>query len=215
MSPSPDRGGRVLGVDFGARRIGLAISDRTGTLARPLETILVHGAADAVNRLASRIAAIAAEEDGPETIVVGRPAHLDGRASEATAGAIAFVAALQAADRCADRDRRRAAEQPRSGKSTRDRRARLAAAQSQTRCRRGGDLLAGLSRSKSSMKKLAVFLALILLAASARGRRIHPARALALSRVRRRRTVRGHPDRDRARARSARVWSRPASCATR
>ena len=85
----------MLGVDFGSRRIGLAISDRTGTLARPLETILVHGAADAVNRLASRIATIAAEEDGLETIVVGRPAHLDGRASEATAGAIAFVAALQ------------------------------------------------------------------------------------------------------------------------
>lgn len=95
MNPSRDRAGRVLGIDFGARRIGLAISDRTGTLARPLDTVLVRGAADAVDRLAERIAALAAEEDGLETIVVGRPAHLDGRASEATAGAMAFVAALQ------------------------------------------------------------------------------------------------------------------------
>jgi putative holliday junction resolvase len=87
--------GRVLGIDLGGRRVGLAISDRTGTLARPLETILVRGAADAVDRLAERIASIAAEEDGLETIVVGRPAHLDGRASEATAGVIAFITALQ------------------------------------------------------------------------------------------------------------------------
>jgi putative holliday junction resolvase len=87
--------GRVLGIDVGGRRVGLAISDRTGTLARPLETILVRGAADAVDRLAERIASIAAEEDGLETIVVGRPAHLDGRASEATAGVIAFITALQ------------------------------------------------------------------------------------------------------------------------
>jgi putative Holliday junction resolvase len=87
--------GRVLAVDVGKRRVGLAISDVSGTLARPLETIVVGGAADAVDRVARRVAAIAAEEDGLATIVVGRPAHLDGRASEATAGVIAFISALR------------------------------------------------------------------------------------------------------------------------
>lgn len=87
--------GRVLAVDFGGRRVGLAISDPSGTLARPLETIPVSGAADAVDRVARRVVAIAAEEDGLATIVVGRPAHLDGSASDATASVIAFIAALR------------------------------------------------------------------------------------------------------------------------
>ena len=48
--------GRILAVDVGARRIGLAISDASRTLARPLETIAVSGEADAVERVARRIA---------------------------------------------------------------------------------------------------------------------------------------------------------------
>jgi len=86
---------RVLAVDVGGRRVGLAISDRSGTLARPLETIAVTGAADAVDRVARRIDAIAAEEDSVATIVVGLPAHLDGRASDMTANVLAFIAALR------------------------------------------------------------------------------------------------------------------------
>jgi putative Holliday junction resolvase len=87
--------GRVLAVDVGGRRVGLAISDRTGTLARPLETIVVSGAADAVDRVARRIEAIAAEDDGLAAIVVGLPAHLDGSASNTTASVVAFIDALR------------------------------------------------------------------------------------------------------------------------
>ena len=47
--------GRILAVDLGARRVGLAISDPSGTLARPFETIAVTSAADAVERVARRI----------------------------------------------------------------------------------------------------------------------------------------------------------------
>ena len=47
--------GRVLAVDVGARRVGLAISDASRTLARPLETIAVTSEADAVDRVARRI----------------------------------------------------------------------------------------------------------------------------------------------------------------
>jgi len=87
--------GRVLGVDVGGRRVGLAISDPSGTIARPLETLAVSGAADAVERVARRVDAIAAEEDGLAAIVVGLPAHLDGTASGTTASVVAFIDALR------------------------------------------------------------------------------------------------------------------------
>src|SRR5437660_12170853 len=86
--------GRVLAVDVGARRVGLAISDPSATLARPLETLAVASDGDAVDRVAARIAALAREDDGLAAIVVGLPARLDGRASDASARVPAFVAAL-------------------------------------------------------------------------------------------------------------------------
>jgi putative Holliday junction resolvase len=86
--------GRVLGIDVGGRRVGLAISDRSRTLARPLETIIVGGEADAVDRVARRIGELAAEEDGLAGIVVGMPSRLDGSASDATPVVVRFIAAL-------------------------------------------------------------------------------------------------------------------------
>jgi putative holliday junction resolvase len=86
---------RVLGVDVGARRIGLAISDATRTLARPLATLTVADELDAVDRLSATIAALATEEDGLERIVVGLPASLDGVPNAATARVSAFIAALK------------------------------------------------------------------------------------------------------------------------
>jgi putative Holliday junction resolvase len=88
--------GRVLAVDFGARRIGLAISDRTRTLARPLETLTMAAGDDAAERVAARIAELAAEEDGVATVVVGLPRHLDGTPSPATADVLTFIASLRA-----------------------------------------------------------------------------------------------------------------------
>lgn len=88
--------GRVLAIDVGGRRVGLAISDRTRTLARPLETITVRGAADAVDRVARRIGELAADEDGLGAIVVGLPSRLDGGASPATASVLSFIDALAA-----------------------------------------------------------------------------------------------------------------------
>jgi putative Holliday junction resolvase len=85
-----------MGIDVGARRIGLAISDVTRTLARPLKTIEVAAPDEAVDRVAAEIAAAAAEEDGVSTVVVGLPRRLDGSESEQTARVAAFVAALAA-----------------------------------------------------------------------------------------------------------------------
>jgi putative Holliday junction resolvase len=86
---------RVLAVDVGERRIGLAISDATATLARPLETIAVRGEADAVERVVSRVTDLAAEDDGVSTIVVGLPVRLDGTPSEQSARVQIFIDALK------------------------------------------------------------------------------------------------------------------------
>lgn len=86
---------RVLAIDVGRRRVGLAISDRSRTLARPLATITVTSAADAVERVAHAITQLAAEEDGIAEIVVGMPVRLDGTPNEQTAHVSAFIAELQ------------------------------------------------------------------------------------------------------------------------
>src|SRR3977135_2671286 len=88
--------GRVLAIEVGGRRVGLAISDRSRTLARPLETILVSGEADAVDRVARRVGELAAGEDARAESVVARPSRLDGTASSATPSVVRFINRLTA-----------------------------------------------------------------------------------------------------------------------
>jgi len=87
---------RVLGIDVGERRVGLAISDASATLARPLATLTVRDASDALDRVAETIRALQAEDDGLEAVVVGLPSRLDGSPNDATARAAAFVESLRA-----------------------------------------------------------------------------------------------------------------------
>ena len=82
-------------MDVGARRVGLAISDVSGTLARPLETVAVSSDADAVERVARRIVELAGEGDGLAAIVVGMPGRLDGGQTREALRVGAFIAALQ------------------------------------------------------------------------------------------------------------------------
>jgi putative Holliday junction resolvase len=91
--------GRILAIDVGARRVGLAISDASRTLARPLETIAVTSEADAVDRVARRIEQLDRDEDGIAAIVVGMPSSLDGTPTPQTAKVRAFIALLQARTR--------------------------------------------------------------------------------------------------------------------
>jgi putative Holliday junction resolvase len=65
---------RLLGVDYGRARTGLALSDPEGRLAFPLETLRPRGLDD----LAARLAETAAGQD-VSGIVLGYPRHLDGR----------------------------------------------------------------------------------------------------------------------------------------
>jgi putative Holliday junction resolvase len=83
---------RVLGVDFGGKRIGLALSDEGGTIAQPLKYIDGGGIA-VVSREVARIG----DERKVGKIVVGVPLRLDGTASEQTERTLAFIAELQRA----------------------------------------------------------------------------------------------------------------------
>jgi len=86
---------RVVGLDVGERRIGLAISDATRTLARPMTVLAVARLdAAAVARVADEIGRLAAEEDGVSAIVVGLPRRLDGRPNDMTAHVQAFAEQL-------------------------------------------------------------------------------------------------------------------------
>jgi putative Holliday junction resolvase len=86
---------RVLGIDVGDRRIGLAISDPSRTLARPLSTLTVAGASEAIDRVAAVVAKMQDEDDGLGEIVVGLPSRLDGTPTAATPRVLAFIEALK------------------------------------------------------------------------------------------------------------------------
>jgi putative Holliday junction resolvase len=77
---------KALGVDFGERRIGLAISDPEGRVAVPLATL----ERQTDRRAIGRIAEIAARE-GVARLVVGEPVGLDGRRGPAAGRARAFA----------------------------------------------------------------------------------------------------------------------------
>jgi len=79
--------GRILGIDHGDVRIGIAMSDETAFLASPLTTIQNgKGAADEITALVI--------EHGVEKIVIGLPLNMDGSAGPATEKTRAFAAKL-------------------------------------------------------------------------------------------------------------------------
>ena len=78
-----------MGVDHGEARIGLAVSDPTGTIATPIEAIKAVEQDDAAN-----IARIATEREALG-IVVGLPLSLDGSQGPAARKVNAFCARLR------------------------------------------------------------------------------------------------------------------------
>lgn len=87
---------RVLGIDFGGVRIGLSVSDPTGTLARPLCTMTPDGSLEErAASIGAEATRMATEPDGLDAIVVGVPRSLDGTAHQQTECVLAFVEALR------------------------------------------------------------------------------------------------------------------------
>ena len=88
---------RLLGLDVGDRRVGLSVSDASGTLARPLRTITRRGTIQAVvTDVADEIRRLEAEDDGLGGVVVGLPRRLDGEDTAQTARVQRFATRLRA-----------------------------------------------------------------------------------------------------------------------
>jgi len=83
---------KVLALDYGSARTGVAVSDPTGTIARPVTTIARVDDAAGFDEL---VALVRGEE--PELVVVGLPLTLRGEYGEQARETSAFVERLRAA----------------------------------------------------------------------------------------------------------------------
>ncbi len=81
---------RILGIDFGSVRVGLALSDELQMLAHPLETV----AAVPEKALLARLSSLVTEKE-VERVVVGHPRNMDGTYGPAAEGAKAFAEKLR------------------------------------------------------------------------------------------------------------------------
>ena len=81
---------RVLALDYGSARCGVAVSDPTGVLATPLDPVTKANTRKGLDRLRTVV-----RETGAERVVVGLPLRLSGGDSEQTAEARAFAERLQ------------------------------------------------------------------------------------------------------------------------
>ncbi len=81
---------RALGIDHGAARIGLAVSDDIGLLAHPLETVPATDQERAIARIREIIV-----ERGIRDVVVGLPLHMNGEEGEAVGKVRRFAKRLR------------------------------------------------------------------------------------------------------------------------
>jgi putative Holliday junction resolvase len=84
--------GRVIAIDLGARRIGVAVTDGLGLTAQPLETVPRRGGKRDLDAIAALV-----RTHGAVRIVVGLPLGPDGELGRAVKSAEAFAARLREA----------------------------------------------------------------------------------------------------------------------
>ena len=82
---------KVVALDFGAARTGVAVSDATGTLARPVGVVEKAGTPAGLDRLVAVVG-----EHEAELVLVGLPLTLRGERGEQARATEAFVEALRA-----------------------------------------------------------------------------------------------------------------------
>jgi putative Holliday junction resolvase len=90
ISAAADKPRRVLAVDYGRKRIGLALSDELGLTAQPLATLVRVNRQTDLRRLRE-----ACREHGVAHIIVGHPLHMTGEAGEMANEAARFAARLE------------------------------------------------------------------------------------------------------------------------
>jgi len=83
--------GRIMAIDWGDRRIGVALSDETRTIASP-HSIITRG--NSLDRDLGRIADIAADRE-VDLVLFGMPVRLDGSMGRAAEGALQVVEKLR------------------------------------------------------------------------------------------------------------------------
>jgi putative holliday junction resolvase len=83
---------KVVALDFGRARTGVAVSDPTGTLARPLGVVEQAATEAGLERVVRLV-----REEGAERVVVGLPLTLRGERGEQARETEAFVEALRSA----------------------------------------------------------------------------------------------------------------------
>jgi putative Holliday junction resolvase len=81
---------RVLAIDHGSKRIGIALSDETRTIAQPLEFIPAEPFAGFLERLRTLL-----RDKEVDLVLVGMPRNMDGTYGPAALNVRAFVAALK------------------------------------------------------------------------------------------------------------------------
>lgn len=81
---------RVLALDYGSARCGLAISDPTGVLASPLEPVIAPGSRRGLRRLGGLVSSL-----GVSRVVVGLPLSLSSGDTAQTTETRAFARALE------------------------------------------------------------------------------------------------------------------------
>jgi putative Holliday junction resolvase len=81
---------RVVGVDYGRKRIGLALSDPLRITAQPLPTLVLRSPQEAVNRVCEALS-----EYQVELLVIGRPGSLSGGGGQMADEVASFAAQLE------------------------------------------------------------------------------------------------------------------------
>jgi putative Holliday junction resolvase len=80
---------RIIAIDFGTKRIGIAVTDPLQMIANPLKTVTNEEAIPFLKTYLSK--------ENVETIVIGEPKHLDGSASGPQESIANFVRAIEKA----------------------------------------------------------------------------------------------------------------------
>ncbi len=77
---------RIIGLDLGQKRIGVAVSDETKTISTAIDTLLVSSIKDSVKKIKEMVIAYAADE-----IVIGLPLNMNGSMGPQADKVIAFA----------------------------------------------------------------------------------------------------------------------------
>ena len=86
---------RIIGLDLGAKRIGVAVSDETGTISTAIDTIAVLNIKDSIKRINKIVLSYGAED-----VVIGLPLNMDGGKGQQADKVINFAEKLQKSLSC-------------------------------------------------------------------------------------------------------------------